>query len=212
MSNFVINSLRWLPLILHVSRLKIRRVLPFWQMCSISLELSIKLSTANFCKKWQFWSTPSRSSQAHSWSQYWDISKYFNFHGTSDFLNPFTQVRPTFRYSQPFSTAFAIKSNGTSLPRKFYFNHNDWSLDIVRSLFETWPHWRTPLISNKENIFNRISSERPSKWKNDTFWCFDIFSVSWRSEIKSFWTQSIMNIRFCFHFLENNENNLAFEQ
>ena len=47
------------------------------------------------------------------------------------------------------------------------FCHNDLSFDIARSLFETWPHWRTPLISNKESISNRISSGRPSKWKND---------------------------------------------
>ena len=73
-----------------------------------------------------------------------------------------------------------IESNGTSLSLKFNFNHKDWSFDISRSLFETWPHWRTPLISNKENIFNIISSGRPSIWKNDNFWHFDIISVSWK--------------------------------
>ena len=63
------------------------------------------------------------------------------------------------------------------------FCHNDLSFDIARNLFETWPHWRTPLTSNKENISNRISSGRPSKWKNDNFWRLDILSVSWRSII-----------------------------
>ena len=86
-NNFWINSVRWYKFILHPSRLKACKVSPFSHICSISYELSIKLSTANFCKKRQFSSTPSDMFR-FQWPSNLDVSNYFNFHDTSDFLPP----------------------------------------------------------------------------------------------------------------------------